>query len=79
MPNLSRLEAKALWLLAEHGGRYPPAVITRDVKLREAGERAIEKVWCEYVGLTRPRRENAFRGFLAGMLAGGALLGLILL
>lgn len=47
--SLTPLECKALWLLAEHGASHPPPAIQRDRELREAGERAIKKIWRQHM------------------------------
>ncbi|MGH7510643.1 MAG: hypothetical protein ACREMZ_14385 [Gemmatimonadales bacterium] len=49
--SLTALEVKALWLLAEHGASHPPLEIQRDPALRRAGERALDKVWREHMGM----------------------------
>jgi hypothetical protein len=52
---LTPLECKALWLLAEHGAFHPPLSIQLDPDLRQAGERAIEKIWRQYRGIGERR------------------------
>jgi len=83
MPLLTKLESKALWLLAVEGSKIPPTEIRQDNQLWVAGELAIDKVWREHIGLDGPQRPDRFNdlvaGFVSGMVAGGALLGLMML